>query len=67
MPNKINIPPDKQTGMIYALLAIAVLAVFSQLIRYEFVIIDDPAYVIFNRHITSGMTADSFIWAVSTK
>jgi len=67
MPNKINIPPDKQTGMIYVLLAIAVLAVFSQLIRYEFVIIDDPVYVIFNRHITSGMTADSFIWAVSTK
>lgn len=67
MPNKINIPPDKQAGMIYALLIVSVLAVFSQLIRYGFVIIDDPVYVIFNRHITSGITLDSFIWAVSTK
>jgi len=46
-------------------LAVAVLAIYGPVVRYEFVNYDDGAYVFENRHVKQGLTLDSVIWAFS--
>ena len=66
MLNKININPQKHILIIYIALTLAILAVFWQVNRYEFVNIDDTVYVTQNTHIRSGITLDGLRWAFST-
>jgi tetratricopeptide (TPR) repeat protein len=48
---------------VYALLVIAVIAVFYQVLGHEFVDFDDITYVVENPHVTSGITLGGLIWA----
>ena len=48
---------------IYLLLAVAVLAVYSQVLHFDFVTYDDPDYVTANPHVQAGLTWASVAWA----
>jgi len=51
-----------------ALLAFAVtLAVFVPSVRYEFVYLDDPEYVMDNPHLQNGLTGESLRWAFTSR
>ncbi len=49
-----------------AFLALVTLAVYGQVVRHDFVNIDDDAYVYENRHVRSGLTAEGVVWAFTT-
>jgi len=65
--HKINISPGRQTLIVYAVLALATLAVFWQVREFDFVSMDDDMYVTQNSHVQSGMTSEGVRWAFSTK
>ena len=69
MLKKINISLDNQTKIliVYIALTIVTLAVFWQVNLYDFINLDDQVYVTQNSHIRSGISLESFRWAVSTK
>lgn len=48
------------------LIAIAVIALYSRVLWHEFVIYDDPAYVIENPHVRAGLTLDGIRWAFTS-
>jgi hypothetical protein len=58
---------SKQKLFIYVILIVITFAVFRQVHQYEFVNLDDMAYVTENHHIQSGMTSEGVRWAFSTK
>jgi protein O-mannosyl-transferase len=66
MLNKLNISPGNQKFIVYAILALATLAVFWQVNQYGFVCLDDNAYVRQNIHIRSGITMEGLRWAFNT-
>jgi tetratricopeptide (TPR) repeat protein len=66
MLDKININPKKKILIVYAVLAVAMLAVFWQVNQYDFFDLDDPVYVTQNSHVQSGITLDGLRWAFST-
>jgi tetratricopeptide (TPR) repeat protein len=66
MLNKINITPPKQILIVYIVLILAILAVYWQVNKYDFVNLDDVRYVTENSHIQSGITPDGILWAFST-
>lgn len=47
-------------------LALAVFAVFSQVLKCDFVNYDDPSYIINNQHVQHGITLESLKWAFTT-
>jgi len=47
-------------------LVLVTLAVYGQVVRHDFVNIDDDKYVYENRHVRSGLTADGVVWAFTT-
>jgi protein O-mannosyl-transferase len=47
-------------------LLLAVVLVFGQTIRYDFVNYDDQQYVYENPHVTSGLTAEGIAWAFTS-
>jgi Flp pilus assembly protein TadD len=49
--------------LIAAALAIAVLAVYAQVARHDFINFDDPDYVVTNPHVSSGLSAANIAWA----
>jgi len=53
-------------GVICLFLIIATLAVYWQVGNHEFVDFDDNGYVTENRHVQSGLTPDSVIWAFTS-
>jgi protein O-mannosyl-transferase len=67
MLDKINISSSKKKLIIYIILTILIFAVYWQVHQYEFVNLDDLAYVTENRHIQSGITSEGIRWAFSTK
>src|SRR5208283_2124199 len=69
MLKKINNSLDNQTKIliVYIALTIVTLAVFWQVNLYDFINFDDQVYVTQNSHIQSGISLDSFRWALSTK
>jgi hypothetical protein len=67
MLNKINISPKKQMLIVYIVLAVATLAVFWQVNRYDFINLDDHVYVTENNHIQLGKTLEGFRWAFTTR
>jgi tetratricopeptide (TPR) repeat protein len=48
---------------IYLLLAAAVLAVYGQVLHFDFVTYDDPDYVTANPHVRAGLTWAGIVWA----
>ena len=51
---------------IYLLLAVAVLAIYGQVLHFDFVTYDDPDYVTANPHVQAGLTWAGFAWAFRT-
>src|SRR2546423_1604848 len=49
--------------LIAAALALAVLAVYAQVARHDFINFDDPDYVVSNPHVSSGLSAANIAWA----
>jgi len=47
-------------------LIVIIFAVYMQVGNYQFVILDDDAYVVSNRHVANGITGKNIIWAFST-
>ncbi len=47
-------------------LILVVVAVFGQLLSYDFITIDDNVYVTDNPYVRSGLTAESIRWAFTT-
>jgi len=47
-------------------LVVIVLAVFSQILQHDFINVDDPEYITQNKHVQSGLTRKSIIWAFTT-
>jgi hypothetical protein len=66
MVNKIIISSKKQTLIVYIILTAITLAVFWQMYKYDFISLDDYAYVVDNSHIPSGITLNGLRWAFST-
>jgi tetratricopeptide (TPR) repeat protein len=54
------------TLLICLLLVAATLAVYWQVRNYDFINVDDPAYVTENRHVQAGLSSDSVVWAFTT-
>jgi len=44
-------------------IAVAVGAVYGQLVKSDFINFDDPEYVVSNPHVSEGMTSDGLRWA----
>lgn len=63
MPDKINTSYPQKKLIIYIVLTIVTLAVYWQVNKYDFVIIDDPMYITENHHIQSGFTWEGIAWA----
>lgn len=52
--------------LVYSLLLVAIVAVFGQTLRFDFVNYDDNAFVYDNPHIVGGLTPSSIYWAFTT-
>ncbi len=63
----LNINPKKQILIIYVVLILATIAVFWQVNHYDFINLDDYAYVKDNGHIRLGIIPDGIRWAFSTR
>jgi protein O-mannosyl-transferase len=63
MPEKLKL---EHPVLIALLLALAVVAVYWPVTCYDFVNLDDPAYVTTNPHVQRGLTWDSIGWALTT-
>ena len=46
-------------------LVLAVIAVFGQTARHEFINLDDQDYVYENRHVSGGLTCEAVAWAIT--
>jgi len=60
--------PDKsRTALAVGLaLVVVILGVFSQVRTFDFIIYDDPTYVIINEQVKAGLTAKGVAWAFTT-
>lgn len=48
-------------------LAVATLAVYAQTVRFDFVVFDDPSYVMENPHIRHGLTRAGVVWVFTSE
>jgi tetratricopeptide (TPR) repeat protein len=65
-PNARPWPSTRSDWIAAGLLAAAAFAVFAPSIGYDFVNVDDPAYVSENPHVLSGLNATNVRWAFGT-
>ncbi|HUN54419.1 MAG TPA: tetratricopeptide repeat protein [Smithella sp.] len=63
----LNISHGKKTLIVCIALILVTSAVYWQVNHFDFITLDDHAYVAENNHIQSGITWDGFRWAFSTK
>jgi tetratricopeptide (TPR) repeat protein len=47
-----------------SLLVVLTLAVYGQVCRFDFIVLDDPSYVKFNRYVLDGLRLSSLKWAI---
>ena len=66
MLDNFRLSDKKPVIFITIFLAIVVLAVYGQVIQFNFVNYDDPIYVTHNDNIKLGITLNGFRWAFST-
>ncbi len=67
MFNKLNINESKKKIIVYIALIAVTMIVYGQVIQYDFVNLDDYAYILENKYVQSGATPDGFRWALTTK
>jgi len=58
--------PEKRTVVLCLLLVAASLIVYNPIIRNRFINFDDPQYIIYNPHVTAGLTWDSIRWSFTS-
>ena len=58
--------PEKRNPVVCLLLAVVVLALYNPVNRHPFVNYDDDRYVTENSHVRQGLTADTFVWALTS-
>src|ERR1035438_773180 len=60
-------PQDLRFGwVIYSVLFLTTLLVYTQVLRFDFVSFDDPDSVTRNAHVLRGLTADGVSWAFTS-
>ena len=62
-PRTAGAQAPRSNLVVYALLTVAVLAVFRQLFGYDFVDLDDFTYVVNNPHVVARLTLRGTAWA----
>ena len=65
-PAVSRLPILSRPGIICLLLTIATIAVFGQVIRFEFINYDDPVYFKANHHVLRGLSWSNVAWAFET-
>jgi tetratricopeptide (TPR) repeat protein len=63
---RLRVSASKKNLPIYLLLILATLAVYSQVLHFDFVNFDDPDYITNNSHVRQGITADGIEWALTS-
>jgi len=58
---------DGQRYLICVVLSVITIAVYWQVLHFDFINFDDPKYVTENLHVQQGLTSDSIRWAFTTK
>jgi cytochrome c-type biogenesis protein CcmH/NrfG len=58
--------PEKRNPIVCLLLAVVTLVLYNPVNRHPFVNYDDDRYITQNPHIRQGLTADTFIWALTS-
>ena len=58
--------PEKRNPVLCLLLAVITLALYNPVNRHPFVNYDDDRYVTDNPHTRQGLTADTFVWALTS-
>ena len=53
----------RSTAIVCAAIALAIIAVYAQVARHEFVEYDDSLYITGNATVQSGLSLDNFVWA----
>ncbi len=66
MVNKININSDQQKFMVYIILCLAILSVYWQVSKFDFINVDDLTFITDNRYVPLGITLEGVRWAFST-
>jgi Flp pilus assembly protein TadD len=64
-PPAVSRPPRSAPLVVAVLLAIATTAVYVPVRQFEFVQVDDPAYVTENPMVARGLTLDGIAWALT--
>ncbi len=57
--------PEKRNAIACLLLAVVTLALYNPVTRHPFVNYDDDRYVTENLHVRQGLTANTFVWALT--
>ena len=52
--------------IMYLLLIAVTWILYWPVIEYEFLFLDDPAYVVENEHVLKGLSMDGIIWALGS-
>ena len=60
-----QVPKPYALLAVCGLLALAVIAVFGQTARFDFVNFDDGTYIYKNRHVSGGLTGEGIAWAIT--
>jgi protein O-mannosyl-transferase len=63
---RLSVSASKKSFHIYLLLILATVAVYSQVLHFDFVNFDDPDYITNNSHVRQGITADGIVWALTS-
>jgi tetratricopeptide (TPR) repeat protein len=63
---RLSVSASKKNFPIYLLLVLATVAVYSQVLHFDFVNFDDPDYITNNSHVRQGITADGIAWALTS-
>jgi tetratricopeptide (TPR) repeat protein len=66
MLNKKNISSSRQKLIVYIVLSIVTFAIYWNVNKYDFIILDDHIYVTQNSHIQSEITLEGIRWAFGT-
>lgn len=57
-----DLPPLATRVALLAALALATIAAFAGVVRNGWIVLDDPAYVTENPHVTAGLTRGGLLW-----
>jgi tetratricopeptide (TPR) repeat protein len=62
-----RISGDSRTAVAVSIaLAVAIVAVYAQVIHHQFINFDDPEYIVSNPHVNTGLSLANVVWAFTT-